>query len=89
MRIVGKLAPYVIVIIGIYLIVRGFTLVNEIPMVDGTGIGLYLLGIEINDRLLTNEIPSTALIIAIVGTMLTVAPLCYMLSQTLRNFKNY
>lgn len=72
-----KIIKTVLIFFGFYLIFKAYTLYSiYINGIDGTGIGIYLLGfIEINDSVPIKDLPVLAKNFALIGTMLILLPI--------------
>ncbi len=76
--------------ISLPFIYKGINLFREIPMVDGDGIGLYFFGLEINDTLLTEEIPVYAWgFLGVAITLIVLSAMAYGLSFYIKGKKKY
>ncbi len=65
----------ILFLFGAYLLFRAYC-INSIYLngIDGDGIGIYLLGIEINDRVPTEKVPEYVKGFALLGSILIIAP---------------
>ncbi|WP_128894668.1 hypothetical protein [Longirhabdus pacifica] len=82
------IVPISILFIGVLMLIKGLQLWSIGDNVDGDGIGITFLFFEINDTVLTKDIPKYATIFFIAGTITILTSLIVLLKTVkLQNSK--